>query len=341
MEIRKWLPKNKRLWRWILPITIFGVGIFLGILADRHWRPAQDLISGGQLRDQGNSPLIKPLLLCGVNSSESDDYKPLQKKIKEMVDNKIQQTQAKKISVYFRDLDTGRWAGVNEDELYAPASMYKVPIMIAYYKLAEIHPEILQQKILYNGTFDYNQQEAIKPKETIQAGKEYSIDDLIKFMIVDSDNNAATLLDQHLDQDLLLNLYSKLEIPLPPQTGDVDFLSAKIYSRFLRILYNTTYLSESMSQKALELLSQADFPQGIRSGAPSNVMVAEKFGERLVRSDNGSIQERELHDCGIVYYPFHPYAVCVMTSGNDLNNLEGVISDISRLLYQEVDRQYH
>jgi beta-lactamase class A len=340
MEIKKWL-KNKRLWQWVLPIAIFAFGIFFGILADRHWRPAQDLIFGGQLRDQGSSPLIKPLLLCGVNSLEADDYKPLQKKIKEAVDNKLQQAQAKKISVYFRDLDTGRWAGVNENELYAPASMYKVPIMIAYYKLAEIHPEILQQKILYDGAFDYNQQETLKPKETIQAGKEYAIDDLIKFMIVYSDNNAATLLDQHLDHDLLSNLYAKLEIPLPPQTGDVDFLSAKIYSRFLRILYNATYLNEEISQKVLELLSQGDFPQGIRSGAPSNVVVAEKFGERLVRSDNGSIQERELHDCGIVYYPSHPYAVCVMTSGNDLNNLEGVISDISRLLYQEVDRQYH
>ena len=133
----------------------------------------------------------------------------MQKKIKEIVDNKIQQTRAKKISVYFRDLDTGRWAGVNENDLYAPASMYKVPIMIAYYKLAEIHPEILQQKILYDGAFDYNQQEAIKPEETIQAGEEYIVDDLVKFMIVDSDNNAATILDQHLDQDLLLSLYAK------------------------------------------------------------------------------------------------------------------------------------
>ncbi len=256
-----------------------------------------------------------------------------------MVDNKISKGEANQISVYFRDLDSGRWTGVNADDEYAPASMLKVPVMIAYYKLAETYPEILLKKVLYDGSFDDNKAETLKPEKAIKPGKEYTIDELIKYMIVYSDNNATKLLHQNISTSLLEDIYDDLEISTP-EKGQIDFMSAKKYSRFFRVLYNSTYLNRIMSQKALELLVQPDFPQGINGGIPSNIIAAQKFGERTIYSSDVSSQTYEIHDCGIIYYPSHPYVACVMTKGDDINNLEKTIQDVSRLLYQETDRQY-
>lgn len=65
---------------------------------------------------------------------------------------------------------------------------------------------------------------------------------------------------------------------------------------------------------------------------PASVKVAHKFGERLLEDST-----RQLHDCGIVYYPENPYLICIMTHGNVYENLEKTIQDISKMVYKEVD----
>jgi len=60
--------------------------------------------------------------------------------------------------------------------------------------------------------------------------------------------------------------------------------------------------------------------------------VSHKFGEGGVMGG-----ERQLQDCGIVYYPGRPYLLCVMAKGTKLENLEKFIKAVSRLVYYSVD----
>jgi beta-lactamase class A len=93
-----------------------------------------------------------------------------------------------------------------------------------------------------------------------------------------------------------------------------------------------------MSNQALALLSRADFNYGIKQAIPSSIEVAEKFGERsVIDSRSGRVFSRELHDCGLVYYPDHPYLLCVMTEGPDFNELLATIREISAAAYNFVD----
>lgn len=321
---------------------VFAGGIFLGIRIERHTINIDEVnYCGSQLREVSDikDSLIRPLLLCELSETKQFiRYQPLEDKITSLVNDEIAKKEVIGVSVYFRDLDTGQWTGVNENDTYSPASMLKVPVMIAYFKLAETHPEILYKKVLYDGSFDDNRAETIKPTAMIELGHEYTIEELIHYMIVDSDNNARRLLDLNIDPNALLDVYSDLGISIPAK-GSIDFMSAKTYARFFRILYNSTYLSRAMSQKALSLLLEPDFAQGIVAGLPSGVNAAQKFGERTVLNPDGSVQFRELHDCGIVYHPRHPYLACIMTKGTDFTVLEGSIQNISRLLYQEDDQQ--
>jgi hypothetical protein len=110
-------------------------------------------------------------------------------------------------------------------------------------------------------------------------------------------------------------------------------MSVKDYASFFRILYNASYLSKDSSQKALSLLSEVDFTDGLRGGVPKDVPVANKFGERQV----GTTQQ--LHDCGIVYLTDHPYLLCIMSRGSDFDELASSIKTVSHLVYIEMSKQ--
>jgi hypothetical protein len=69
--------------------------------------------------------------------------------------------------------------------------------------------------------------------------------------------------------------------------------------------------------------------------------VSHKFGQYGVTDQQSpSGQDWEFHDCGIVYYPNHPYHLCVMTKGPDLNALKKMVKGISQITYQEVRDTY-
>ena len=140
------------------------------------------------------------------------------------------------------------------------------------------------------------------------------------------------LLRAQFDKTLFDQLYTDLQISPPNDAVSDDFMTVKTYASFFRILYNASYLSPAMSEKALSLLSQITFDKGIVAGVPNNIPVAHKFGERIY-TDN---QEHQLHDCGIVYHLTDPYLLCVMTRGTDFNVLTSVIKDLSKQVWDEM-----
>ena len=88
-----------------------------------------------------------------------------------------------------------------------------------------------------------------------------------------------------------------------------------------------------MSEKALEILGSTQFDFGIEGGVPEGVTVANKFGERTLED------QRQLHDCGIIYAPKGPYLLCIMTradlkTGASFNQLAEIMSSLSEKTYQ-------
>ncbi len=295
--------------------------------------------SAGISSDSGRRPIrlgqkgfINPLLFYTDGTAVSPELTSLHDNIKETINYDIENGLAANIGVYVNDLKAGRWTGVNEMEKFSPASLLKVPVMVAYLKAAQNQPAILEEKLSYDGSFDNNATEDIKPLKEIEKGKSYTVDELLKFMIGYSDNNATVLLINRIGPSAISDVYSDITVPQPTSTFAEDFLGPKEYSRFFRVLYSATYLGEDMSEKAMELLNYPDLPGGILAGVPPDANVAQKFGERYILNAPTN-ENKELHDCGIVYHPDNPYVLCIMTKGSDLIKLEGVISGISRLVW--------
>jgi len=255
-------------------------------------------------------------------------------KVETLIDRKKEEGLAKEVAVYFRCLSDGIWFGIKERDKFAPASLMKVPVMIAYFKEAENDPKILEKKIQYEDLTD-TADLFVKPKSMLKPGQYYTADKLIKAMIVDSDNNAFLILTKNIDTATLAGTYINMGI-LQTFREEGDFISLKATVGMFRVLYNASYLNEKMSEKALRYLSAVSYKGGIPAGLPKDVVVAHKFGERIRPEEN----TKQIHDVGIIYYGDSPYLLGIMTRGDDFRKLENVIRDISALVYHEVDNQY-
>jgi len=293
--------------------------------------------------------LISPLLACDVGSESAfPEFAPLKQLLKNLVNTKVTAGDVEHMSIYLRSMRSARWFEINTDQTYAPASLLKIFVMMAFYKEADTtdNPGLLQQYIPFESSaYALDGTDAVGGTIVhLVNGKFYTVDQIINQMITYSDNDAyATLLNHFNPQTLnaLQAISTDLTIPLPVthKENSLDFMSVEKYSMVFRVLFGSTYLSERYSQKALQLLSQAKYTTGIVAGVPSNLVVAHKYGIRAVLSAS-TATPNELHDCGIVYYPNHPYLLCIMTKGKDLVAQQESIKDISAAAYEWLDAYY-
>lgn len=263
------------------------------------------------------------------------EVRELQSNLTEYIVKAEEEKKIEMASVYFRDLNNGPWIGVGEDEHYAPASLLKVPVLIACLKYAEDNPEFLSKKIVYTEQ-NKNSRRNITDGFILQPNKVYTIDELLEFMIIHSDNDAVNILQNKISKALMHDIYYDLGIPIESHT-DGNSITVKEYAAYFRILFNATYLNKKMSEKALTILSKTTFKQGIVAGVPKGVMIAHKFGERYLIHEGLT----QLHDCGIVYKSKKPYLICVMTRGKNIEVLKKVISDLSAIIYNSEATKAH
>lgn len=282
--------------------------------------------------------LVNPLIK--VENPQDGDVKleEIKYAIEEYINKCKERGDVSSVSVYLRQLNYGTWIGVSEDEYYAAASLIKVPLMMVYLKMAEKDPSILNKEIKYDTEINTQASQNIVPKNSLQLGNSYTVDELLSYMIVNSDNIASAILLKNIDFKLVSNIYSDLKISIPDLTEPENQISAKDYATFFLVLYSCTYLTEDLSEKAIKLLSKTEFKDGIVAGVPDNITVAHKFAERKYAGDIYSLKGSQLHDCGIVYYPNAPYLICIMTRGGDFNILEGIIKNISKIVYESEEK---
>ena len=280
---------------------------------------------------------ISPLLAIGLPETKIEKYVDMKNKLSAYIKDQISQQKIEKTSAYFRDINNGNWIGIGEKDTYEPASLLKVPTMIAYYNLAGSHPKILSQTIVYQ---DYSltgaQHDDLNVSPNLKIGNTYTVDQLIRAMIVYSDNNAKDLLIENIDPKYLKQVFMDLGIQSPADKEGVYTIDTQTYSLFFRILYNASYLNDTFSDKALSLLSEAEFKNGLHKGLPDGIQLAHKFGETPLFKNN-QVSALQLHDCGIVYIQ-NPYFICVMTQGKNVQDLESTIQSISKIVYDSASK---
>lgn len=262
-------------------------------------------------------------------------YATLKQKLTDYVAKKTKKGLLIDAGIYFRDLEDGPHFGVNEYANYAAASLLKLPLVVQYLMLAEEDPALLSMPLVVPADMDRFYNVVYRPARLLVAGAEHTVDDLLFRTMVYSDNAAFMMLRQQLinrygNESFILESYRQLG--LVPEVIDRDpVISVSRYASMFKLIHSASVLNSAMSEKLLVMMTSPGFDVGLVAGVPAGIPVAHKFGEM---SRSGVLQ---LHDCGIVYFPDNPYVLCVMTRGRAYGDLEKVIGDVSRMVYEEVD----
>lgn len=315
---------------------IIGVGIICAILLSKNY----DSI-GIIARDHSKDFVFTSPILDFEFSQEFSNTIIPSNLARNFVENIKEDKNIKHISVYFRDLNNGPWVGINEKEYFSPASMLKTPLLISLLKWSETDPSILNKEILVdNKFFDSNLSQHMNVVGGVALGERYTFLEIATKMIQQSDNVAAKILYENIPQNFIDDTYTNIGVSFVPN-GEDTFIRVKDIAAFYRVLFNASYLNRYNSEKALSILSNTSYKDGIVSGVPKNINVAHKFGERfssVVVTPLNFIPEGDIqvHDCGIVYIPTMPYILCVMTRGEDFKLQQQAISEISNFFYRQV-----
>ena len=280
---------------------------------------------------------INPNLDCGFSDRKTQSLASLETQLNSDIAGYEQNGQATRIGISVRDLASNRFIGINDNSMFYMASLLKVPVLIAGYKLAEIEPSLLDQQITYTGTPNLYAEQEIKPAQVLTVGQSYSVRELIRRAIVYSDNTAAQILFNYYPPGFIDRVIQTLGLEfVRPEGTTENFVTPRSYANMFRLLYNASYLMRDDSNQALSLLTQSAYRDGAVALLPSSVQVAHKFAERTIMDPaNPSNVVRQLHECGLVYAKNgdEPYTFCIMTEGTDYGQLQTILQNLSLEIY--------
>lgn len=272
--------------------------------------------------------LIKPILFV-ENDCESERLQNLKSELSNIIANYTMGGNVSSTSLYLRSFLSSEWISINGSETYSPGSMLKVPILIAYLKMNEKAPGSLNKKYTCDKAYDGNRKAAFVSK-SIEVGHAYTVKELLEYMIKYSDNTATMLLMKNLDISIFRQVFDDFGLSAPDRNARSFPINAADFSRFMRALFNGSYLSMTDSEFAVDLLTKSEFKDGILKGIPSTVKVAHKFGEE------GNAAALELHESAIVFLENSPYILTVMTKGKDFDEQSKLIGELSAKIYKTV-----
>ncbi len=313
-------------------IVALAIGFSLGILTQLPKRTETEIT----VCNNKYSFVSKQFGCLQKDTISKKEYSSLVTKLNAFLDANANSSENVTVSIYFRDLHQGPTFGINRDDRFIPASLLKLPLLMGLYNLAENNPDLLHKRIQYQPVKTAVRQVLVEVPP-LESGDYYSVEELVDRMIIYSDNESFNLLQVWISSelpgnDIFVSTLTELGLSYPRNSVDSTF-TAKSYASLFRQLYNSSYLSAAYSEKVLEILSRSVFKNGLAKDLPQNIKIAHKFGIRDGIA-NGVV---ELHDCGIIYFPNNPYVLCVMTRGDNIEELEKIISTVSLMTYKEVD----
>ncbi|MDP2789340.1 MAG: serine hydrolase [bacterium] len=310
----------------LILLCTFGLGIFLG--------PTIFNNDKASLCDSKIIFINKDIACGSINVVRKTGYADFKKELLLYIDNEKNKGKVKEVSMYFRDLQRGPVFGINETDTFAAASLLKIPVAIMYFKIEEEKPGLLLQMFKYTEPSEGIVTQPYPPLEQLEVNKLYTIEKLIFNMLAYSDNTTAGLLVDTIysidgGPEIFKNTFKELGITQAESKGE-EIVTVRGNASLFTFLYNSSYLTENSSNKLLEILSKTTYKEGITKYLPDGIIVAHKFG---TRGDKEGV--KQLHDCGIVYYPENPYLLCIMTKGSNWQDLSSVISNMSAMIYKE------
>ena len=277
--------------------------------------------SGESARNYNSSivqyPLLSPRILRDTRSDFIFNFLELRKNLHSVLDP-LQD----KFALYFEYLPTGTSISINSSNEFYAASLFKLPVVMAYFRHKERLHTTTEQKIkltpeMIDSRFGDLWQKGV--------GYEIGMDEAAELALTKSDNTAAEALGPAITQEDFDDVYQGLDINIQIASQGA-IMTAKNYSSVLKALYFSAVLTKDDSQKILTYLTKTDFNDKLVAGIPTGVTIAHKIGV---------IDKNAYRDCGIIYVPNRPYILCMVSTGTE-DEARIRMSQVSKLIYTYV-----
>lgn len=221
---------------------------------------------------------------------------------------------------YYQNLNTGESFAYNENKVFRAASTTKLPLALYVYQLAEERQIDLSEKLTYRSYHYYGGTGIIQYD---RVGSRYTIRDLVRIMLIHSDNIAFIMLQERVGHDHFTSFLKSLGAKNVYLNG-VNTASAKDLALYARSLYDFTRHHVSGSE-LLDWLEHTDFNETIPVSL-SDVKVAHKVGfipTELVFNDTAII------------FDHTPYVIAIMTKSIPYEQETKTIAQLDYLIYLE------
>ena len=323
--------------------SLAGIALVFGIVTTalyfQYEERQEEERDAGFKSCQEQYAFVSPEIDCGTIDEQITQISSINNTLESFINEEKHSGRADEVSVFFRDLNTRRWFGINENINFYPASLAKLPFTMMIYKVAETNKDILNTPITLDETdIQLNTGQYYQPAETLDTGKPYPLSELLRRMLVFSDNAPVKKL-MDISAPFRDPIFVDLGILFQPEAKTAIErwnITAKNYANLFRILYNISYLRPEYSNAILDELSQSTFRNTLVAGVPEGTKVSHKFGEASETDPQTDETYTVLNDCGIIYKKDEPYILCVMTQGKEHNDLERIIKTVSEEVYQSL-----
>ena len=240
------------------------------------------------------------------------------------------------IAAGFKDLLSCDEFYYNEAEIFPAASIIKIPVMIEFFRQVERNKLSLEEKIIL--------------KEDDKAGGagilfelhnevELTLLDLVKLMIVISDNTATNILLDYTGFDGVNNLMKEAgmkssclrrKMMVPYKEEQENLISVRDITMLMEQLVTGKLLSSEYTALSVEILKRQQYNEKIPLYLPEKLPVAHKTGEI----------EGVRHDVAAIYLPGRTYLFSVLTRNvSNIIEADRIIGEMSKIIYDSMQTE--
>lgn len=235
-------------------------------------------------------------------------------------------------SIFVWDYDSGKYVDIKASAIYPTASIIKIPVLIQLFKSIEANQLTIYDEMTLT---PYYKTEGSGNLQNKPLGSKYTIDQLAKVMIQNSDNSATNMLISAVGgmPDInsgirswgLKNTY--LNNWLPDIAG-TNYSTARDLAAMLYNLDNPGFLNINSREYIIDYMSHVENNRLIQAGLGKGALFIHKTG------DIGKM----LGDAGIVFTPEGKKYICVILATRPYNSPLGkdFIQKASKIVYDSI-----
>ncbi|MDD4586837.1 MAG: class A beta-lactamase-related serine hydrolase [Heliobacteriaceae bacterium] len=245
------------------------------------------------------------------------DYQPLQDRIQERLP-----AYGGDYGIYVEDLLTGSRFGIRDTQPFPAASIAKVPLVLFVYALAIDGRIDLEEKLTLTRS---DLEPGAGGLKNQPLGSTYSLRQLAKYCLEDSDNTATKMLMRRVGRTnfyVFLRITGAQVIPLGP--GKDSLTCARDTGLYLKGIWVLQQLHPDYGREIMQNLINSKYNDRIPAGIPDDIKVANKTGW----------QTGIINDAAIVLLTGRPYILVVLSHHTQEKQAITAINFISRIVFQ-------